>query len=188
MTLDGLARPSRSAHAVDARRHFLAGSGARRGERAGQSASRRRDAALHARTSGEGACQLGAGIDVELAVGAREVHLKDLLGQGERLSDLAVRQSLRSDARDPKLARGEGVPALDRIASRPRAGRDQRVVGAGGENARAAGDRDVEPVAQCITRRGAVPGAPQRRPELDERAREQRAAVSWIWPAVRACW
>src|SRR5690349_4556085 len=81
----------------------------------------------------QSARELGARGDVELAVSAGQVHLDRLLGQEQRLRDLAIGHAFGGHAGDALLGRGQLAPALDRVAARAGAGGDELVVSARGD-------------------------------------------------------
>jgi hypothetical protein len=59
------------------------------------------------------------GRDAELAVGLRQVQFHRPLGDEELAADLAVRPARRRQFRDPALAGGQRLQAVDDAASQP---------------------------------------------------------------------
>src|SRR4051812_6777596 len=123
----------------------------------------------------QSAGKLRARADVQLAVGAGQMHLDRLLGQEQRLGDLAVGHALGGHARDALLGRGQLAPALDRVAPRARAGGDQLVVGLRGDCGRVACRRELDGFGERRPRVGAAAGAAMRGAEREEAERELEA-------------
>src|SRR5918996_627620 len=73
----------------------------------------------------ESARQLSAAADVQLAVGAGQVHLDGLDGEEQRLGDVSVGSAGRGQLGYPALAGGEAVDAVERRATDPDAARSQ---------------------------------------------------------------
>jgi hypothetical protein len=88
--------------------------------------------------SHEGVLELGAGADLELAIGVAQVHLDRLDRDEQRLRDLLVAHPIGRQLSHAPLARGQGVkPGLEDLA-RPGTGGGDLVVGPPGEPERAA--------------------------------------------------
>src|SRR6185437_3750821 len=77
----------------------------------------------------QGAGELRARADPELPKDAAEVSLDRVLGDEERLRDLAVRHSFSGQTCDAQLGGGEVAAALAGISARTRTGSDQLLVG-----------------------------------------------------------
>jgi hypothetical protein len=86
----------------------------------------------------ERARELAAAGDLELAVHAAEMRLSGLGRDEQRLCDLAIRQALGGEPRDPQLAGGQRIAAGDRMAPRLRARSDQLRARVAGDPPRAA--------------------------------------------------
>src|SRR5947207_3811224 len=99
---------------------------------------------LRARRFGERGRELRARADPELAVDAGQVHLDRPLRDEERLRDLPVRRPLGCHLRDAPLARGERRDAAEGDAARPGAGREQFLLGSGGQGSRTADSRQLD--------------------------------------------
>src|SRR3954453_2057821 len=82
---------------------------------------------------GEGAGELVAGADVELAVGVGEVDLDGLRGDEELLGDLAVGHRLGGHAGDATLAGGQGLDSAEGLAAGSDAGGAELLAGPVGE-------------------------------------------------------
>src|SRR4051794_29385367 len=109
---------------------------------------------LRAGSSGrgrQGTCELGARTDVELPVAAGEVYFDRLLGQKQRLGDVAVRAALGREPRDPELAGGEPAVGLVSGGGGARAGRHGLVV-------RASGPWPPPPLSRGLGRGAGPPG------------------------------
>jgi hypothetical protein len=119
----------------------------------------------------EGASELRARTDLELAEDAAQVRLDGVLGEEERLCDLAVGHSLGSHASDAQLGGGEVAAALGRVSTRAGAGGDELVVGAHSNRVGTAGTGQVKRLAEWLARVGAPAGAANRRAQLEQRER-----------------
>src|SRR5690349_11365035 len=120
----------------------------------------------------QSARELGARGDVELAVGARQVHLDRLLSQEQCLRDLAVGHAVGGHPRDALLGRGQLAPALDRIAARARPGGDELIVRSRRDRRRAARGRELDGLGQRRAGRGGPARAPVRGAEREQGERE----------------
>ena len=119
----------------------------------------------------EGASELRARADVELAEDAAEVSLDRVLGQEEGLRDLAVGHPLGGHSCDAQLGGGEGAAAFGRVSARARTGGDELVVGAYCNGVGAAGTGQLERLSERLARFGAPTGAADRRAQLEQRER-----------------
>ena len=114
---------------------------------------------------------------VELAVGAGEVHLHGPAGEEERFGDLAVAQAVGGHRRDAALLGRERVDAAAGGASRARSGGSQLVHRPVGLDHRPAPVREVEAIAERLAGIAAMPAAPQRGAEVDQRPRVRQAEL-----------
>src|ERR1700761_4989544 len=95
-------------------------------------------------STGEGAGELAAGPDLQLAIRVREVDLDRLRGDEELLGDLAVGHPVGGEAGDAFLARGQGGDAGEGGAARTRPARRQLAAGLGADPAGAADGRQLD--------------------------------------------
>src|SRR5207247_11253716 len=109
--------------------------------------------------------------DLEVPEDAAEVRLDGVLGEEERLCDLAVGHSLGGHASDAQLGGCEVAAALGRVSARAGAGGDELVVGAYSHCVGTAGAGQVERLAEWLARVGAPAGAAGRRAQLEQRQR-----------------
>src|SRR5438105_3652812 len=122
-----------------------------------------------ARARLEGASELRARTDLELAEDAAEVSLDRVLGQEEGLRDLAVGRPLGGHASDAQLRGGEMAAALGGVSARASTGCDELVVGAHSNRVGTAGTGHLERLAKWLARIGAPAGATGRRAQLEQR-------------------
>src|SRR5512132_4048795 len=100
----------------------------------------------------EGASELRARTDLELAKDVAEVRLDGVLGEEERLCDLAVGHSLGGHASDAQLGGGEMAAALGGISAGAGAGCDELIVGAHSNRVGTAGTGQLERLAEWLAR------------------------------------
>jgi hypothetical protein len=99
------------------------------------------------------------------------VSLDGVLGQEERLCDLAVGPPLGGHASDAQLGGGEVTAALGGVPARTGTGRDELVVGTHGNRIGAAGTGQLERLAERLARVAAPAGAAGGGAQLEQRER-----------------
>jgi hypothetical protein len=110
-------------------------------------------------------------MDLELPEDAAEVSLDRVLGNEQRLRDLAVRHSFGGQTRDAQFRGGKVAAALGGVSARAGTGSDELIVGARGDRVRAAETRQFERLAEWLAGLGAATGAAGCGAQLDERER-----------------
>ena len=123
--------------------------------------------------------QLGAALDPELGVGAREVALDGLERHIQLSGDFSVGPALGRELRDAELAGGQGFHAGAPRAPRARSGSLELAPRPGGQRPGAAAGGELKRPGKRVPGRRALTGPPQGRPKFRERvgALEQRWRV-----------
>src|SRR4051812_37127477 len=117
--------------------------------------------------------------DVELAVDVAQVPLDGFHSDELALRYLPVGEAFRGERRHAVLARGQRLATRQHapVAARTCARGDELLMSAVGQTARPHPSRLVEGFAQDVARLDALTRTPERRTELEQRARVLEAAL-----------
>src|SRR5262245_25933528 len=120
---------------------------------------------------GEEPDEFGAGVDVELAVDARQMELDRLRAEKERRRNVAVRLSLSDLQRDLELLRGQLLGRREVASGDRLSARSQLAACLLRPGSRAEPVEELDRAAQMLTRLDAAPGAPEPLPVEELRPR-----------------
>src|SRR5262249_3541763 len=119
----------------------------------------------------ESAGELRARTDLELAEDGAEVSLDRVLGNEERLRDLAVGHPFGGQTRHASFRGGEVAATLGRVSAGAGTCGDELIVDARGDRVRTAATGQFERLAERLARIGAPAGAADRGSQLQQRER-----------------